>query len=95
MTLKFLQAGSQQITDAQVQLVKGVKNESHVYYNQASNILEMEKRYEIPLTANPYTATLAVPLTTNPGAHMMVHAGHEMKMVNQNALGLDPSMMGQ
>lgn len=54
----------------------------------------MEKRYETPLQANPYTATLAVPLQTNPGAHMMVHAGHEMKMINQNALGLDPSMMG-
>jgi hypothetical protein len=56
LSLQYLKSGSQQVqTNSHLPKLYPYpfQHESHNYENQASNILEMEKRYETPLKQNP------------------------------------------
>ena len=59
-------------------------NQSHNYENQASNILEMEKRYEAPLKQPPMTSNAPGGGAGQPrGGQVLMQTGHGMQLVHQ------------
>jgi|DEB0MinimDraft_12_1074336.scaffolds.fasta_scaffold35612_1 hypothetical protein len=61
LSLQYLKSGSQQVNGILTKLYPyPFQHESHNYENQASNILEMEKRYETPLKQNPMSRNVVI-----------------------------------
>lgn len=77
LALQYLKSGSQQVTNSSLSIGKPnlpFQHDSHNYENQASNILEMEKRYETPLKQHPISRNVVV---SGVSSGQQQHGGHD------------------
>jgi hypothetical protein len=84
LTLQFIHGTSK--PSSSVGFYKPAVDEQHIYYNQSSNILEMEKRYEPMLNNFNNQIKLALPLDPKMGQQLLASSSRHNFYEIQNIL---------